>query len=175
MWLWTYPTRMALPGPSHRKLPEEAMLENSGHLLTASLWGRLSAFIHSLESHLEASPELSPLHLDTHALLQHWGHGGRDSVHLVISSWARQEIAGFLKTIICLSYCSIQNTQSRAGHSFHGGIKWIDKCIKCFLKTFCCANHGGIQPHKVEQNRHCPCKTQFLGLGLSYVTGYIFK
>ena len=62
-----YPKRMALPGPSQRKLPKDVMLENSGHLLTRSLWVKLSAFIYLVENHLENSPRaLSPPFSDTY-------------------------------------------------------------------------------------------------------------
>ena len=61
-----YPTRMALPGPSQRKLPKDVMLENSGHLLTCLLWVRLSAFIYLLENHLEEFPQSSLPSTQTH-------------------------------------------------------------------------------------------------------------
>ena len=61
---------MALPGPSQRKLPKDVMLENSGHLLTRSLWVKLSAFIYLVENHLEELPQrFSPLYPETHTVL----------------------------------------------------------------------------------------------------------
>lgn len=63
-----YLTRMALPGPSQRKLPKDAMLENSGHLLTCSLRVRLSAFIYLLGNHLEELPQSSLPSTQTHTL-----------------------------------------------------------------------------------------------------------
>ena len=65
-----YPKRMALLDPSQRKLPKDALLENSGHLFTCSLWVRLSAFIYLLENHLEELPQrFSPLYPETHTVL----------------------------------------------------------------------------------------------------------
>ena len=63
-----YPKRMALPDPSQRKLPKDAMLENSGHLFTSSLCVRLSAFIYLLENHLEELPQSSLPSTQTHTL-----------------------------------------------------------------------------------------------------------
>ena len=102
-----------------------------------SLWVTLSAFTYLIKIIQNSFPRVhSPPHPDTYTLIQHLlKPGWNDLVHLFTSSLSCQKIVDFRRTVVYLSCGSISNTQTSAGHSLHGGLKWINKCIKYFPKT----------------------------------------